>query len=502
MSSSPISPPHAALVNCTAWPYLEPDADVTGIGVVLGFLFSSYLTLLFTVFRLLLPDQGSIVPLDQALREIVVPRYLTVNRPELCRKLTMAVESTILTISDLQLITSVAILVSGYVQLSKGISLYHWTNIVDLAWFSALTHLATLTSLRHFFRSRPIVASARVILMGLVLVLLSVAFFPTGFHNQRFHSAQDSADFENDFEKARRDYDSYFVSAPALCFYSTSSAKTALAGLGAATLSPGIPKSNATNTFANSFNFGLVGISVMFLIISYVTRVVRIYETISRPVEKWLRIVPMDILQRRYRVLVETSPTTKYSRLNKACRLLLLIAMTLAEACYEVGDSMLWEILWLSSAVAWGTLRLIELRIDTALVGKVNWSFGQVLALSLCVHPVWEFSNALLDRSGAVSDPTTEPGSARLQRRLLSTLEDIEDTIWFRNLTVLIIGMATIIAAVTLFHLPAATLSNWSLGLGVFASGKDVALTFLVYVMVLVFCLVILGTLIAVKLGL
>lgn len=408
-------------------------------------------------------------------------------------KLTIAVESTILTISDLQLITSVAILVSGYVQLSKGISLYHWTTIVDLAWFSALTHLATLTSLRHFFRSRPIMASARVILMGLVLVLLSVAFFPTGFHNQRLHSAQGSADFENDFEKARRDYDSYFVSAPALCFYSTSSAKTALAGLGAASLSPGIPQSNATNTVANSFNFGLVGISVMFLIISYVTRVVRIYEPLSKPIEKWLRIVPMGILQGRYRVLEETSPASKYSSLNKTCRLVLLISMTLAEACYEIGDSMLWEILWLSSAVAWGTLRLIELRIDTALVGKVNWSFGQVLALSLCVHPVWEFSNALLDHSSAISDATIGPGSACQAPRFPSALEEIKNTTWFRNLTVLIIGMATVIAAVTLFHLPAATLSDWSLGLGVFASAKDVALTFLVYVMVLAFCLVILG---------
>ncbi len=33
MSSSAVSPPQTALVNCTAWPSLEPDSDVTGIGV-------------------------------------------------------------------------------------------------------------------------------------------------------------------------------------------------------------------------------------------------------------------------------------------------------------------------------------------------------------------------------------------------------------------------------------------------------------------------------------
>lgn len=33
MSSSPVSPPQVALVNCTAWQFLELDSDVTGIGV-------------------------------------------------------------------------------------------------------------------------------------------------------------------------------------------------------------------------------------------------------------------------------------------------------------------------------------------------------------------------------------------------------------------------------------------------------------------------------------
>ncbi|KAL8748268.1 MAG: hypothetical protein Q9184_007451, partial [Pyrenodesmia sp. 2 TL-2023] len=387
--------------------------------------------------------------------------------------------------------------------LSKGISLYHWTTIVDLAWFSALTHLATLTSLRHFFRDRPVMGTSRVILMGLVLVLLSVAFFPTGFHNQRFHSAEDSDDFANDFENARRDYDSYFVSAPAICFYSTSSATSALAGLGAVTLSPGIPRSNSTNTVANSFNVGLVGISVVFLVTSYVTRVIRLYAPLSRTIEKWLRIVPMARLQKRYRALRDNAPLSKHRTLNNIRKAVLIISITLAEACYEIGDSMLWEILWLSSAIAWGTLRLIELRIDTALVGKVSWNFGQVLALSVCVHPIWEFGNSFLGQrhSGATPKSTLQPRPAGEDQPILSTLDEIKRTTWYRSLTALIMGMATIIAAVTLFHLPAAALSDWSLGLGVFGSGKDVALTLLVYVMVLAFCLVILVVYISVCLA-
>lgn len=33
MASSSVSSPQVAHVNCTAWPFLELDSDVTGIGV-------------------------------------------------------------------------------------------------------------------------------------------------------------------------------------------------------------------------------------------------------------------------------------------------------------------------------------------------------------------------------------------------------------------------------------------------------------------------------------
>lgn len=55
-----------------------------------------------------------------------------------------------LTMSDFQLITGLAILISGFTQLQTGISAYHWQRLVQLAWFSSVTHLCCLTALRDY----------------------------------------------------------------------------------------------------------------------------------------------------------------------------------------------------------------------------------------------------------------------------------------------------------------------------------------------------------------
>lgn len=81
--------------------------------------------------------------------------------------------------ADIQIITGVAILVSGYSSLRCGFSTYHWQLVVDLAWFSSVTHLSTLTFLRHYLHNRPKEKQWRVIAMLVLLVLLCVAIGPT-----------------------------------------------------------------------------------------------------------------------------------------------------------------------------------------------------------------------------------------------------------------------------------------------------------------------------------
>lgn len=81
--------------------------------------------------------------------------------------------------ADIQIITGVAILVSGFSSLRCGLSTYHWQLVVDLAWFSSVTHLSALTFLRHYLHNRPKEKRWRVAAMLVLLVFLCAAVGPT-----------------------------------------------------------------------------------------------------------------------------------------------------------------------------------------------------------------------------------------------------------------------------------------------------------------------------------
>lgn len=78
-----------------------------------------------------------------------------------------ALERFILGLSDQQLVTGIAILVTGYAQTCT-IDGYHFMILVAMAWFSSTTHLSTLVVLRDTFRACPTMRLIRVI--GMVWV--------------------------------------------------------------------------------------------------------------------------------------------------------------------------------------------------------------------------------------------------------------------------------------------------------------------------------------------
>lgn len=84
----------------------------------------------------------------------------------------------ILAMSDQQLVTGLAILISGVSNQYK-ITNYEFQVILGLAWFSTTTHLATLSALREFFRARKPLCHIRVFGMIMILILLIYAFFLT-----------------------------------------------------------------------------------------------------------------------------------------------------------------------------------------------------------------------------------------------------------------------------------------------------------------------------------
>lgn len=181
---------------------------------------------------------------------------------------------------------------------------------------------------------------------------------------------------------------------------------------------------------------------------------------------------------------------------------MLLIIITLIETLYETGDSMIWEIIWLGAALAWGALRMIGLRIQTRISDENKWGFGQTLPLVLSVLPIW----CLLSTSHCSRhDPYAERTSCRKTQHITrtSSFRRIRRSTWFRVLTILIIGTAAIMAAYLLFDNPGAVIFN-SLGLspGIDSGLFDDLFPWIVikYLVTLVFCTILLVIFICISL--
>ena len=357
-----------------------------------------------------------------------------------------------------------AILLTGYIQVPSGISSYHWQVIVDLAWFSTLSHLATLTALRGYFRKRTRMAICRTGFMGVVLALLATALGPTGYISQFATSA-----------------------VPAKCLYSPSAYTDITKAVGYQ-LSPDA---------LQAYNKPLIILSLAFLVSSYVTRVIGIFDTASTRAQNWLRFFPGRQFREFY------APFTKDSGLiSHVLRGSLTITYVLLRACYDIHGSMVWEvsieiyqktllsshaktrssqIFWLNGGLAWGTLRLVALRTQSKSlgVGEGVWGFGQTLPIVLSVLPLWSiyssvcgevapspFPNVylmLVELDYSHPNPTTEqPCLPRHEERpgQADVLNELCRSPWFNRLIALMFGFAMVILADILYTFPSSPIHN------------------------------------------
>jgi hypothetical protein len=83
-------------------------------------------------------------------------------------------------LSDAQIVSGIAILVSGYYSAMRGgMSGYHWKMMVRVAWFSTITHLAALSCLRTYLYQNQVKRGLRLFFMGCLAVMLITATIPT-----------------------------------------------------------------------------------------------------------------------------------------------------------------------------------------------------------------------------------------------------------------------------------------------------------------------------------
>jgi membrane-associated HD superfamily phosphohydrolase len=92
-----------------------------------------------------------------------------------------ALNDTIASFSDQQIVTGISIVIGGLSQLQWGNSSFHWQAVVNLAWLFTVTHLITLTVLRDQRPSDVHLKILRSSGMGALMVLLLCAMWPVGY---------------------------------------------------------------------------------------------------------------------------------------------------------------------------------------------------------------------------------------------------------------------------------------------------------------------------------
>ena len=412
-------------------------------------MLSAYSTLLLVAVQFLVGCSRQQNLVDRAFIDFFVPKRFVIQDPTTSEQWTRAFNAAVLFFGDTQVITSVAILVSGYVQLPCGLSAYHWQTIVDLAWFSALTHLATLTSLRQYFRTRPTMAILRIVFMGMTLILLGAALQPTVFMPQLRNGEsafvqngsglQDSQTVVNDF-----------ISSPAICLFSDRSRDKVWK-------SQSVLEVDGCH-HSKPYNPNIVILSLLYLVTSYLSRIVRLFAPLAGSANQWLRFGPINFLQKKYSSTC-VHPST-FGTILTVWNAILLLTMTLWDAFYLAANSMLWEILWLVAALVWGTLRIIGLRMLSHLPSEYSWGFGQILAVLLSTVPIWSFFSTI--QEAKYDDVSTGQETERKadEHEVGEALHSIEQSGWFRSLLAFVFGIAIQFAAEVLYRFPAPGVSN------------------------------------------
>lgn len=160
-----------------------PDADISGLGVILAFTVSAYLTFALVLASYLFGQvDGSLLnTVDTQVFKVRPFRPLRTRNDRPTRlRVSQALRQAILALSDQQIVTGIAILGAGFRGLRLGgIDSYHYQTVIYLAWMSSSVHLSALSILAPILRERPALRIWRLVGMLILLVMLVIALIPT-----------------------------------------------------------------------------------------------------------------------------------------------------------------------------------------------------------------------------------------------------------------------------------------------------------------------------------
>ncbi|KAI1264357.1 hypothetical protein F5Y18DRAFT_80214 [Xylariaceae sp. FL1019] len=181
----------------------NPDPDISGIGITIGFVGTGYLVSILVIANYLFAFDPASNPFigqsEGSLTWDSSSNWWTPNRldglflgwfrklPGIRRIknrvacLENAFNESIIALCDVQVITGLAMLITGFALLDCGISAYDWQVIASLAWFSIITHLAGLSVLRSHLRAHAWKRGFRLLLMTAMFGFWVRAVIPTIF---------------------------------------------------------------------------------------------------------------------------------------------------------------------------------------------------------------------------------------------------------------------------------------------------------------------------------
>lgn len=333
--------------------------------------------------------------------------------------------------SDIQIITGISIIVSGAAQLKCGISTYQWQVLVYLAWFSSLTHLSCLTLLRNYLHQRPAERIWRLICMFVLLVLLSLALLPTGNYRWQYgYPATPTG------RPAPQDY--------AICYLRPGQGRDTIPNPGFASIDygqsrPGRPSYG--HTLSGNSTMAMC-ISVVLMSVGFVCRVSKLHQCLSNFLTGCIRDRSSHLLRKPLRTIEAWGGTPTF--LHSLQRLLLyrpLLALFLTlRILVDTWDSMFFEVglssievnqsllkiqvWWLMVSFSWGVQRLFGVVALFPDKGNMEWSFGQVMAITLLAVPLvsaFEFFYPgelivyMRSTSQTLADPSQEPKRSEVE---------------------------------------------------------------------------------------
>ncbi|KAF4821669.1 hypothetical protein CGCTS75_v010962 [Colletotrichum tropicale] len=395
---------------------IQAYPDISGNGVLIGFMGTAYLVLLLVIGNYFLaydptdcPFQSGNSKNENINRELWRPnpideRFLRwvrkgplVFTDDTCARLRTAFDESIIMLCDVQVVTGLGILISGFVLLRCGLDAIHWQIAVFLAWFSTVTHLSGLEVLRTHLNTYVWSKHLRFSLMFLLLILLLVGIVPTGFFSLRNKN----------------------FSSPAVCYFDL---KYGFWRFKETLRQSDFPEMQLERTPA----YQAMVYSMVLLVLGFGTRSMKLLHPLSRTFKLNVR---QPTSRRIRRLLTDFANTPASSERRKLLKTELILKPALAgffmvRLTSDFFSSSLFEVYWLCVILVWGTIKVLGTRNEllglivtavdedqlTLAEAENQWTFGQILPVILLFGPVFTIFGTFVHH-------ITKPDSADSQPR-------------------------------------------------------------------------------------